>query len=64
MPHHAYRTRFEEGMTETVSTGPQPVLPHPHANLTFLVFQHYKPEDRISTGKYLLKDFSFIIYRF
>lgn len=22
------------------------VLPHPYANLTFLIFQHYKPKDR------------------
>lgn len=40
------------------------VLPHTHANLTFLIFRWNKPEDRISTGKYLLKAFSFIIYGF
>lgn len=41
-----------------------PVRPYPYANLTFPLFQHYKPKDRISTGKYLLRAFSFIIYRF
>lgn len=38
--------------------------PQPYANLTFVAFQHDKAEDRVSTGKYLPKDFFFIIYRF
>lgn len=43
---------------------PDPAWPRLYANLTFAIFQDYKPKDRISTGKYLLKAFSFIIYRF
>lgn len=57
------RVRGERNGGERVAIGFQiQSYPHPYANLTFLIFQHYKPKDRISTGKYLLKAFSLIIY--
>lgn len=60
-----WTTSTTKGLTGMGPPGrPDPVWPRPYANLTFLIFQHYKPKDRISTGKYLLKAFSFIIYRF
>lgn len=65
-PHSKHHEGSSRGrrMEDSAALAPRSGWPHPYANLTFPLFQHYKPKDRISTGKYLLKAFSFIIYRF
>lgn len=52
------------GLHSDVSVLAGAALPRPYANLTFPTFQHLKPQDGISAGKYLLMSLSFIICDF
>ena len=52
------------GLHSDVSVLAGAALPRPYANLTFPTFQHLKPQDGISAGKYLLMPLSFIICDF
>lgn len=60
-PPCAVSPRPRKGQGPQLVLATRVYLAHQYANLTFLIFQHHKPGDRISTEKCLLRALSFII---